>query len=94
MTTNHQSGGVDAHAAATIGAAAFSLEADRQAIVRDVLAAGDSRGGAGSVACHQLGDNAQVVYQQANADGKKPKTAGATCPAPTARSVPIGRNRM
>lgn len=47
-----------------------SLEAEHQAIVRDVLAAGDFWGGAGSVACQefiaQLGRNFQVIYEQAN----------------------------
>ena len=48
MTINYQFGDVDAHGA-TIRAQAASLEAEHQAIVRDVLAAGDFWGGAGSL---------------------------------------------
>jgi uncharacterized protein YukE len=63
-----------------IRAQAASLEAEHQAIIRDVLAAGDFWGGAGSVACQefitQLGRNFQVIYQQANAHGSKVQTAG------------------
>ncbi|OBF12942.1 MULTISPECIES: WXG100 family type VII secretion target, partial [Mycobacterium] len=70
MTINYQFGDVDAHGA-LIRAQAASLEAEHQAIVRDVLAAGDFWGGAGSVACQefitQLGRNFQVIYEQANA---------------------------
>jgi uncharacterized protein YukE len=51
-----------------------------QAIVRDVLVAGDFWGGAGSVACQefiaQLGRNFQVIYEQANAHGQKVQSAG------------------
>ncbi len=50
MTINYQFGDVDAHGA-LIRAQAASLEAEHQAIVRDVLVAGDFWGGAGSVAC-------------------------------------------
>ena len=56
---------------------AASLEAEHQAIVRDVLAAGDFWGGAGSVACQefitQLGRNFQVIYEQANPTGRRCK---------------------
>lgn len=45
MTINHQFGAVDAHGA-TIRAQAASLEAKHQAIVPDVLAAGDFWAGA------------------------------------------------
>ncbi|WP_156763400.1 WXG100 family type VII secretion target, partial [Mycobacterium scrofulaceum] len=49
-------------------------------IIRDVLAAGDFWGGAGSMACQQfitdLGRNFQVIYEQANAHGQKVQTAG------------------
>jgi hypothetical protein len=44
MTITYQFGDVDAHGA-TIRAQAASLEAEHQAIVRDVLAAGDFWGG-------------------------------------------------
>ncbi|WP_235687855.1 WXG100 family type VII secretion target [Mycobacterium tuberculosis] len=74
MTINYQFGDVDAHGA-MIRAQAGLLEAEHQAIVRDVLAAGDFWGGAGSVACQgfitQLGRNFQVIYEQANAHGQK-----------------------
>ena len=53
MTINYQFGDVDAHGA-TIRAQAAALEAEHQAIVRDVLAAGDFWGGAGSAACQQF----------------------------------------
>ncbi|TKR36092.1 WXG100 family type VII secretion target [Mycobacterium tuberculosis] len=63
-----------------IRAQAGLLEAEHQAIVRDVLAAGDFWGGAGSVACQefitQLGRNFQVIYEQANAHGQKVQAAG------------------
>ena len=49
MSINYQFGDVDAHGA-LIRAQAASLEAEHQSIVRDVLAAGDFWGGAGSVA--------------------------------------------
>ncbi len=79
MTINYQFGDVDAHGA-MIRAQAASLEAEHQAIVRDVLAAGDFWGGAGSVACQefitQLGRNFQVIYEQANAHGQKVQAAG------------------
>ena len=74
MSINYQFGDVDAHGA-LIRAQAASLEAEHQAIVRDVLAAGDFWGGAGSVACQefitQLGRNFQVIYEQANSHGQK-----------------------
>ncbi|AKN17114.1 hypothetical protein MHAE_02435 [Mycobacterium haemophilum DSM 44634] len=44
---SYQFGDVDAHGA-TIRAQAASLEAEHQAIIRDVLAAGDFWGGASS----------------------------------------------
>ncbi len=79
MSINYQFGDVDAHGA-TIRAQAASLEQEHQAIVRDVLAAGDFWGGSGSVACQefitQLGRNFQVIYQQANSHGQKVQTAG------------------
>ena len=79
MTINYSFGDVDTHGA-TIRAQAASLEQEHQAIVRDVLAAGDFWGGAGSVACQefitQLGRNFQVIYEQANAHGQKVQTAG------------------
>ncbi|MCV7123272.1 WXG100 family type VII secretion target [Mycobacterium lacus] len=77
MTINYQFGDVDAHGA-TIRAQAASLEAEHQAIVRDVLAAGDFWGGAGSGQefITQLGRNFQVIYEQANAHGQKVQAAG------------------
>ena len=78
MTINYQFGDVDAHGA-LIRAQAASLEQEHQAIVRDVLAAGDFWGGAGSVACQefitQLGRNFQVIYQQANSHGQNVSNA-------------------
>ena len=79
MSISYQFGDVDAHGA-LIRAQAASLEAEHQSIVRDVLAAGDFWGGAGSVACQefitQLGRNFQVIYEQANGHGQKVQTAG------------------
>jgi uncharacterized protein YukE len=79
MTINYQFGDVDSHGA-TIRAQAVALEVEHQSIIRDVLAAGDFWGGAGSTACQQfiieLGRNFQVIYEQANAHGAKVQTAG------------------
>jgi uncharacterized protein YukE len=79
MTINYQFGDVDTHGA-TIRAQAAALEQEHQAIVRDVLAAGDFWGGSGSVACQefitQLGRNFQVIYQQANSHGQNVQSAG------------------
>jgi uncharacterized protein YukE len=79
MTINYQFGDVDAHGA-TIRAQAIALESEHQAIVRDVFAAGDFWGGAGSTSCQQLitesGRNFQVVYRRANAHGSEVQTAG------------------
>jgi len=79
MTISYQFGDVDAHGA-TIRAQAASLKAEHQAIVRDVLAAGDYWGGAGSAACREfivgLGRNFQVIYAQASTHGQKVQTAG------------------
>jgi len=79
MSINYQFGDVDAHGA-LIRAQAAALEAEHQAIVHDVLAAGVFWGGDGSVACQefvaQLGRNFQVIYEQANAHGQKVQTAG------------------
>ncbi|MCG3242177.1 WXG100 family type VII secretion target [Mycobacterium avium] len=78
MSINYQFGDVDAHGA-LIRAQAASLEAEHQAIIRDVLPV--TWGGAGSVGgCQefitQLGRNFQVIYEQANAHGQKVQTAG------------------
>ena len=79
MTINYHFGDVDSHGA-TIRVQAAALEAEHQAIIRDVLAAGDFWGGAGSTACQQfiteLGRNFQVIYEQAHAHGQKVQTAG------------------
>ena len=79
MSISYQFGDVDAHGA-LIRAQAASLEAEHQSIIRDVLAASDFWGGAGSAGCQefitQLGRNFQVVYEQANAHGAKVQTAG------------------
>lgn len=70
---------VDDHGA-MIRAQAGLLEAEHQAIIRDVLTASDFWGGAGSAACQgfitQLGRNFQVIYEQANAHGQKVQAAG------------------
>ena len=79
MTIDYRFGDVDAHGG-VIRAQAMALEAEHQAIIRDVIAAGDFWGGAGSTACQQfiteLGRNFQVIYEQANAHGQKVQTAG------------------
>jgi len=79
MSINYSFGDVDTHGA-TIRAQAASLEQEHQAIVRDILAAGDFWGGSGSVACQefitQLGRNFQVIYQQANQHGQNVQSAG------------------
>jgi Proteins of 100 residues with WXG len=80
MTINYQFGDVDAHGA-TIRAQAASLESEHQAIVRDVLAAGDFWGGTGSAACQefitQLGSNFQVIYDKPMRTGKRCKQLAA-----------------
>jgi hypothetical protein len=79
MSISYQFGDVDAHGA-LIRAQAASLEAEHQSIIRDVLAASDFWGGAGSAGCQefitQLGRNFQVIYEQANTHGAKVQTAG------------------
>ncbi len=78
MTTNYQSGDVDAHGA-TIRTPAASLKAEHQAIIRDVQAAGNFWSRAGSAACQefitQLGRNFKVSYEQAYAHGAKVQTS-------------------
>jgi hypothetical protein len=78
MTINYQSGDVDAHGA-LIRAHAAAVEAEHQAIIRDVLTAGDFWGGVGSAGCQefitQLGRHFQVIYDQANAHRNKMQTA-------------------
>ncbi|KLO25673.1 WXG100 family type VII secretion target [Mycobacterium haemophilum] len=79
MSISYQFGDVAAHGA-TIRAQAAALEAAHQAIVADVVAAGDFWGGAGSAACQefiaQLGRNFAVIYQQADSHGKNVQAAG------------------
>ncbi len=53
MTINYQFDDVDAHGA-LIRSQAASLGAEHPSIVRDVLAAGDFWGGAGSVTCQEF----------------------------------------
>ncbi len=69
MTINYQFGDVDAHSA-TIRVQTMALVAEHQAILRDVLAAADFWGGAGSSACQgfiiELGRNFQVIYRASN----------------------------
>jgi hypothetical protein len=98
MTINYQFGDVDTHGA-TICVQAIAFEAEHQAIIRDVLAAGDFWGGDGSTACQQfiteLGRNLRVVYEQTNAHGAKVQTAGANMAEtgfrhPQPRSTPPG----
>jgi hypothetical protein len=58
----------------------MALEVEHQAILRDVLAAGDFWGGPGPAACQEfitkLGRNFQVIYEQANTHGAKVQSAG------------------
>ena len=79
MSINYQFGDVNAHGA-LIRAQAASLEAEHQAIVHDVLAAGDFWGGSGSVACQefvsQLGRNFAMISEQANAHGQRVQSDG------------------
>src|ERR1700760_3944916 len=93
MSISYQFGDVDAHGA-LIRSQAASLEAEHQSIVRDVLAAGDFWGGAGSVACQefitQLGRNFQVIYEQANSHGQRCRPPATTCRPLTAPSAAAG----
>ncbi|UVO12982.1 WXG100 family type VII secretion target [Mycobacterium sp. SVM_VP21] len=79
MSIHYQFGDVDAHGA-LIRTQAAALEAEHEAIVHDVLAAGDFWGGAGSTACQEfiteLGRNFAVIYEHANTHGQKVQTAG------------------
>ena len=79
MSINYQFGDVDAHGA-TIRVQAMALQAEHQAILRDVLAAEDFWGGAGSSDCQgfitELSRNFQVIYQAANAHGAKRANTG------------------
>jgi Proteins of 100 residues with WXG len=79
MTINHQFGDADARGA-IIRAQAMALHAEHQAILRDVLAAGDFWGGAGSSDCQgfitELSRNFQIIDEQANAHGANVQTAG------------------
>jgi hypothetical protein len=60
VTINYEFGFVNAHGA-TIRAQPAALEAEHQAIIRDVLAASDSRGVAGSTACNAHGSKVQTA---------------------------------
>jgi uncharacterized protein YukE len=79
VSINYHFGDVDAHGA-LIKAQAASLEAEHQSIIRDVVAAADFWGGAGSVSYQdfvtQLGRNFQVIYQQAASHGNQVQAAG------------------
>ena len=59
---------------------AGQLRAEHQGIVRDVIAAGDFWGGAGSQGCqafiHELGRNFQVIYEALEHHGGKVRTVG------------------
>ncbi len=78
MAINDQFGDIEARGT-TIRARVASSELEVQAIVRDVLAAGDFCGGAGSVAYRefvtQLRRNVQVIHEQANAQRQNVQTA-------------------
>jgi hypothetical protein len=74
ITLNYQFGDVDADGA-LIRAQAAALEAEHQAIIRDVLAAGEFWGGAGSTACQQF-----ITGPQLSGDlrtGQRPRLQGA-----------------
>jgi hypothetical protein len=74
MTINYQFGDVDADGA-LIRALAAALEAEHQGIIRDVLAAGQFWGGAGSTACQQF-----IIGPQLSGDlrtGERPRLQGA-----------------
>ncbi len=79
MSINYQFGDVDAHGAAN-RVQEMALQTEHQAILRDVLAAGDFWGGAGSEACQgfitESGGNLQVIHEQSNTDGSQVQSAG------------------
>jgi Proteins of 100 residues with WXG len=79
MTMSYRFGDVDTHGA-PVRVQAMALAADYQAILRDVLAAGDFWRGAGSSACQgfitELGRNFQVTFEQANTQGSQVQSAG------------------
>lgn len=76
MTINCQFGDVDADGA-LIRAQAAALQAEHQAIIRDVLAAGEFGAvpGRRPVNSSSLGRNFQVIYEHANAHGSMVQTA-------------------
>lgn len=82
MTTGpmgYQFDEVDAHGV-VLQTQAGSLRAEHAAIVRDIVAAGDFWGGAGSTQCqafiHELGRNFQVIYEALEDHGGKVRTVG------------------
>src|SRR6185437_2890487 len=93
MSISYQFGDVDAHGA-LIRAQDASLEAEHQAIVRDVLAAGDFWGGSGSVACQefitQLAATSRPSTSKPTPTAKKSRPPATTCRAPTPPSAPAG----
>ena len=76
---NYNFDDVDGHGS-TLVAQAQALEAEHQAILRDVAACGDFWGGVGSNGYTQfvveLGRNFQVIYNSLHEHGNKVRTAG------------------
>lgn len=93
MSINYQFGDVDAHGA-LIRAQAASLEAEHQAIIRDVLAAGDF----GAVRVRWPAKSSSPSWAATSRSstsrptpmGKKSKPPGPTWPPPTAPLDPAG----
>lgn len=77
MTINYQYADVDAHGA-LLQAQAGQLEAEHQAILKDLNEAADFWGGAGSTGFQEfvteLNRNFQVIFEQLHAHGGSVKT--------------------
>ncbi|WP_205874716.1 type VII secretion protein EsxI [Mycobacterium camsae] len=80
MTMRYQFGDADAQGAA-VGAQALSLEAARQAMVRDALLAGDFWGGVGLVSCQELIRQMDGISQEVNAQNNSDSQKGSGRPA-------------
>jgi Proteins of 100 residues with WXG len=78
---NNHFGDVDADGAPA-GLQAIALQAEHEAILRDVLAAGGFWGGAGSSACEgyltELNRNFQVIYRAVKSGDSRIQSAGST----------------
>lgn len=96
MTINYQFGDVDTHGA-LIRAQAASLEAEHQAIIRDVLAAGDFGAARdrrpASSSSPRWAATSRSSTNKPTPTGRRCKPPATTWPAPTPPWVPAGPNQ-